>query len=317
MAALLLAAAFAPAVGCGNDGARPVTMAGTTSTYDSGLLDSLMTAYRRSPDPYDIRAIAVGSGEALALGRRGDVDLLLVHSPAAEYAFLEAGHGDERVPLMYNDFVVVGPPDDPADVRNAATAAEAFEAIARHGARFLSRGDSSGTHVREVEIWRSAGSPPRGQWYAESGQGQGQTLQIAGERGAYTLADRPTFLVLRPGLRLDILHERDPALTNLYSLIRVRRARNLEGAGHFAAWLTSARGRRVIARFGKEQFGESLFHPLVVGEVLPLPGPAGEEFTDGGPVEPDADGKIREASPPGAARRGTADPGRNRVGGPR
>lgn len=279
MAALLLAATCAPATGCGEDGPSPVTLAGTTSTYDSGLLDSLVAAYRRTPEARPVRALAVGSGEALALGRRGDVDLLLVHSPAAEHAFLAAGHGEERVPLMYSDFVVVGPPDDPAGIRRAGTATQALQAIAREGARFLSRGDSSGTHAREVEIWGSAGMSPAGRWYAESGQGQAQTLQIASERAAYTLTDRPTFLILRPGLRLEILYEGDPALANLYSLIRVRRARDPEGAAHFARWLTSTRGRRVIARFGRERFGESLYHPMVVGEVLPLPGPAGEEFT--------------------------------------
>lgn len=255
---------------CGGGGAR-VVVAGTTSLQDSGLLDTLMVTFRRSHPDLDLKVIAVGSGEALELGRRGDVDVLLVHSPEAEDRFMAAGHGHDRVPLMYNDFVLVGPPEDPARVAGARNAVDAFARIARSGAPFLSRGDDSGTHVRERELWAEAGIRPGGDWHRESGQGQGETLQIAGERGAYALTDRSTFVAMRDILRLRILFEGDPDLLNLYSVIEVARSANPEGGAAFAGWLTSEAGRLTIASFGAEREEGPLFVPLIVGERLPFP----------------------------------------------
>lgn len=270
-----------PLTGCTGEEEARVIVAGTTSTYDSGLLDTLVLRFRAAHPEWEVRAIAVGSGEALALGRRGDVDVLLVHSPEAEMRFMADGHGLDRVRLMYNDFVLVGPPEDPAGAREADRAAEAFAAIARAGAPFFSRGDSSGTHVKELEIWRAArpggaplaGSGPgaRASWYRETGQGQGTTLQIADERGAYALTDRATFRILEPWLRLQVVHEGDPSLLNLYSAIRVRRARSPDGAEAFHAWLTSGEGRAVIEGFGGRGGAEPLYRTLSIGEALPVP----------------------------------------------
>jgi tungstate transport system substrate-binding protein len=272
-------------------------LAGTTSTHDTGLLDSLVVAFRADHPQSRVRAVAVGSGEALELGRRGDVDVLLVHAPAAEFQFVEAGHGQDRVPVMYNDFVLLGPVDDPAGVRAAGTAADALAAIARHGAPFVSRGDSSGTHEREVALWAAAGLEPGGRplegparepavgeaaesegvpgWYMESGQGQAESAFIASDRRAYALTDRATYTVLKDILELEVVLEGDPALLNLYSVIVSSRAAHPEAAARLAGWLTSEAGRAVIARFGQAQFGEHLYWPLVVGESLPFPLPGG------------------------------------------
>ncbi len=232
--------------------------------------------------------LAVGSGEALELGRRGDVDVLFVHAPSAELRFVEAGHGYDRVPLMYNDFVLLGPASDPAGVRRAGTAAEALAAIATHGGPFVSRGDSSGTHSREVALWAAAGLRPGGRplesgaeepsewgempdWYMVSGQGQAESAFIASERRAYTLIDRATYVVLADDLDLEVVFEGDPSLLNLYSVIVSSRATHPEGATLLAGWLTSETGRAVIGRFGRATFGEPLYRPLVVGEFLPFP----------------------------------------------
>ncbi len=271
-------------------GPRPATvvLAGTTSTHDTGLLDSLLVAFRAEHPESRVRAMAVGSGEALELGRRGDVDVLLVHAPAAELRFVETGHGHDRVPLMYNDFILLGPRDDPAGVADAGTAAEALAAIARNEAPFVSRGDSSGTHAREMALWEAVGLRAGGRapsWYMETGQGQAETAFIASERQAYVLIDRATFTVLRDDLGLEMLLEGDPALLNLYSVIVSSRAAHPEEATRLAGWLTSEAGRAVIARFGQAQFEQPLYWPLVVGESLPFrPVPP---VPDGPPISAD------------------------------
>lgn len=267
-AAAVLAAA-AGGAGCWADDREAVVLVATTSTYDSGLLDFLIMSFETAQAEHAMKAIAVGSGEALELGRRGDADLLLVHAPAAERAFMEAGHGLRRVPLMYNAFVIVGPPDDPAGLRRAGSAAEAMAAIARAGAPFYSRGDRSGTHERELALWEEAGVRPGGEWYRETGQGQGSTLQLASERRAYTLVDRATYRTMRHIMGVEILHEGDPALLNLYSAILLRDPRDPEGAELVFGWLTSEAGRRAIGRFGRREHRSSLFTPLPPGDTLP------------------------------------------------
>ncbi len=243
----------------------------TTSTYDSGLLDSLIARFWSARPGYQVRPIVVGSGQALELGRRGDVDVLLVHAPQAEDRFMADGHGVDRVPLMYNDFVLAGPPEDPAAVRGMSEATRALAAIAAINAEFVSRGDGSGTHEREAGLWEAAGISPAGDWYVVSGQGQGTSLQLAGELGAYTLVDRATFTMLRPLLRLEPLLQGDPALVNLYSVIVASRAAHPAAARVFADWLTSEEGRLAIASFGSDAEGVPLFTPLVVGRTLPVP----------------------------------------------
>jgi tungstate transport system substrate-binding protein len=187
---------------CRTQPRETVVLASTTSTEDSGLFDELLPAFEKANPRYRIVVVAVGSGEALAIARRGDADVLLVHSPAAESTFMAEGHGASRQPVMYNDFVLVGDPTDPAHVRGINDAAAALAQIARTASPFVSRGDQSGTHAKELSLWKAAGITPadsskRGRWYMDVGQGMGETLRIANERHAYTLSDRGTYLSVR------------------------------------------------------------------------------------------------------------------------
>lgn len=244
--------------------APTLILATTTSTQDSGLLDDLLPRFEKVTG-LTVKTIAVGSGEALAMGRRGDADVLLVHSKAAEDEFMAEGHGSLRLDVMYNDFALVGPPSDPAGVRGL-TAAEALKTIAGKGAPFASRDDRSGTHARELDLWKKAGVSPAGQpWYVATGQGMGETARIASEKKAYTLADRGTFLALRSSLDLAILVEGSPDLRNSYRVIVVSpekhpKARAAE-ARRFAEWLVSPETQRTIGAFGRERFGQPLFVP--------------------------------------------------------
>jgi tungstate transport system substrate-binding protein len=203
----------------------------------------------------------VGWGFALRLAGGGDADVVLVHSPRAEEEFMAAAHGESRRRVMYNDFVIVGPAEDPASVCGSLDAPPALACVARHGSPFISRGDDSGTHARERELWSAAGEEPSGEWYREAGQGMGAVLMMASEKRAYTLSDRGTFLSLRDRLRLEIVVEGDPRLRNQYSIIVVRDASNLEGARVLADWITSAAGQEAIGEFGVERFGRRLFVP--------------------------------------------------------
>jgi tungstate transport system substrate-binding protein len=209
-----------------------------------------------------VKVIAVGTGEALALGRRRDADVLLVHSPADEEAFMADGHGDRRLPVMYNDYVILGPNADPAGVATASGAATAMQRIAATGAPFVSRGDGSGTHRRELRLWEAAGVDAAAvASRLDVGQGMGETLAIASERGAYTLADRGTYLARRAMLQTDILLDGDPELINPYSVITVRGAKHPTHANEFVDWLTGPGGAAVIRSFGVEKFGRPLFFP--------------------------------------------------------
>ncbi len=270
LAALVLVAAGVG--GCGRAGEGGLVLAATTSTHDSGLLDTLVARFEATRPDLRVRTIVVGSGEALELGRRGDADVLLVHAPPAEERFMRDGHGLSRAPVMFNDYVIVGPGDDPAGIRGLGHPATALKRIAERRARFVSRGDSSGTHVREMELWTAAGAAPAGEWYLESGQGQGTSLHVASERRGYALTDRATYSQLRSLVRLDVLVEGDPALLNLYSVILPARSARPAAAAAFADWLTSSAGRNAIAAF-RTAAGEPLFTPLLVGAELPIPAP--------------------------------------------
>ena len=241
-----------------------VILATTTSTVDTGLLDDLVPVFERQTG-YQVVTLSLGSGQALAVGARGDADVLLVHSPDAEAAFMQAGHGVERRLVMHNDFVVVGPAADPAGVRGAPSAVEALRRIAAARAPFVSRGDQSGTHSLELKLWGQAGIRPQGGWYIESGTGMGQTLQIASERDAYTISDRGTYLALRRTLHLEVLLEGDPVLRNIYHVILVDPSKNdrinAAGARAFADFLTGPEGQRRIGEFGRDRFGQPLFVP--------------------------------------------------------
>ncbi len=235
-------------------------LATTTSLQDTGLLDSLLPAFERATG-YHVRAVAVGSGQALQLGARGDADVVLAHSPAAEADFMRAGSGVARRVVAWNWFVLVGPRSDPAGVGGAATAAEALRRVAASGATFVSRGDSSGTHMRELALWRAAGGLTRWPGYLETGQGMGMTLLVADERRGYTLSDAATLTAFRDRVDLVALRRREPALMNVYHVIEVNpagRARvNAAGAHAFAEWITSPRGQDFID--GYRRGGEALF----------------------------------------------------------
>jgi tungstate transport system substrate-binding protein len=257
--ALVLLTATLP---CGAE--PPLVLATTTSTQDSGLLDVLLPRFE-SDTGLSVKTIAVGSGEALAMGRRGDADVLLVHSKAAEDEFMAAGFGSLRLDVMHNDFVLVGPPSDPAGVRGVSIV-DALRKIAEKGALFASRDDRSGTHARELDLWKKAGVDPAGKpWYVATGQGMGETARVASEKRACTLADRGTFLALRKSLDLAILVEGSPELWNSYRVIVVNpekhpKTREKE-AKRFAEWLVSPAVQKVIGEFGREKFGQPLFVP--------------------------------------------------------
>jgi tungstate transport system substrate-binding protein len=240
-----------------------LTLATTTSTQDSGLLDALLPVFEKESGIH-VKVVAVGTGQALALGQRGDADVLLVHARAAEDTFVAQGYGVDRRDVMYNDFVLVGPGADPAGVREARTAAAALARIARRRATFVSRGDESGTHKKEQELWRAAGVQPAGEWYLRAGAGMAEALRIASERGAYTLSDRATFLAQRSGLQLVTLLEGDRALFNPYGVIAVNPRRvpgvNYSGARRFIRFLMSPSAQRLIADFGRARYGQTLFH---------------------------------------------------------
>lgn len=245
-------------------GSGNLILATTTSTQDSGLLDVLLPPFE-AMSGYVVKTVAVGSGQAIAMGAGCNADVLLVHSPAAEAEFMAAGGGVDRRLVMHNDFVIVGPAADPAGIRGAAKAADALAKIAATGATFVSRADKSGTHSKELAIWAAANVNPEGTWYLESGQGMGATLQITSEKGGYTLADRATYLAARDRLSLDVLIEGEAALLNVYHVISVNPATcptaNASGATALADYLTSTAGQTLIGEFGSREYGQPLFVP--------------------------------------------------------
>lgn len=240
-----------------------LVLASTTSTQDSGLFDVLIPAFEKAYPQYKVKVIAVGSGEAMKLGEKKDADVLLVHSPAAEKSFVASGFGEARLPVMYNDFVLVGPASDPAKVKDDKKASEAFKEIAAAKSIFVSRGDDSGTYKKELSIWASATVDPKGQsWYLSTGQGMGETLKIANEKRGYTLVDRATWLTnAKNNPDLTILLEGDKKMFNPYSVIIVVGAKNPAGAKAFQDWIVGAEGQKVIGEFGKEKFGQQIFVP--------------------------------------------------------
>ena len=258
------------AAACG--GGDTLILATTTSTDNSGLLDELIPLFEADTG-VSVKVIAVGSGAALALGKRGDVDVLLVHSPEAEQAFVAAGNGVERARVMFNDFVIVGPPSDPAGIGGSSDAPAALRAIAAAEAPFVSRGDESGTHAKELALWGAAGLdvPRNAGWYTETGQGMGATLTVASATRAYTLSDRATWLVVSDPEELPLLVEGDLLLRNIYHVIVVNPDRhdavNEDAARAFRAFLLQPETQDRIGRFGVDRFGQPLFTP----DALPSP----------------------------------------------
>jgi tungstate transport system substrate-binding protein len=244
---------------------KNIILATTTSTQDSGLLDVLIPMFEKKTG-YFVKTIAVGSGQAMAMGQKGEADVLLVHSPAAEEKFMAGGFGVNRRLVMHNDFVVVGPAADPAVIKSAKTTVDAFRKIADAGVLFISRGDNSGTDAKEKQIWKATGINQMGQkWYQQTGLGMGQTLNVASEKRAYTLTDRGTYLALKKNLQLDILKEGDAVLLNIYHVIEVNPAKfpkvNAAGGKAFADFMVSPETQAVIKTFGVDKFGSPLFFP--------------------------------------------------------
>ena len=243
----------------------PVILSTTTSTQDSGLLDVLIPLFERQTG-YTVKAVAVGTGQALALAARGEADVVLAHAPALEKKYVAEGKMLDRRLVMYNDFVIIGPADDPAKIKGTKKAADALKSIAASGSRFVSRGDNSGTHVLEKALWKLAGVEPQGAWYIEAGQGMGATLGIADDRKAYTLTDRGTFLAFQKRVRLPILLEGDRPLLNIYSVMLVNPSNgpkvNAAGGAAFADFMVSADVQKVIKTFGVDKYGQPLFVPI-------------------------------------------------------
>jgi len=243
--------------------ATTITLATTTSTENSGLLKYLLDPWQKETG-IEVRVIAVGTGKAIALAERGDADLLLVHARAREDAFMEAGNGLDRRDIMWNDFIVLGPPSDPAGVRGMTDGAKALTQIAGKQAPFISRGDDSGTHIREKALWKAAGIDPEGNdWYHKAGQGMGPCLTMADQRRAYLLADRGTWLGVKEGKDLEVLVQGDPSLRNPYGAMLVNPAKHphvhVDAARKLLDFLTSAEGQKRIGAYTVG--GEQLFHP--------------------------------------------------------
>lgn len=240
-------------------------LATTTSTENSGLLATILPLFEEAYG-VDVDVIAVGTGQALQLGEDGNADVLLVHARASEDAFMDAGDGSRREDVMYNDFVILGPPNDPAGVRGMDDAAAALTQIADNEATFVSRGDDSGTHTKELSIWEAAGIAPEGDWYVSAGQGMGAVLTMADEQQAYTLSDRATYLARTlEGTELEIMVEGDPVLFNPYGVIAVNpdKGEHIKAdlANQFIDWLISVPTQEAIAKFGVAEFGAPLFTP--------------------------------------------------------
>jgi tungstate transport system substrate-binding protein len=276
---LFVVAAFFAGCGGGTPGPgtgqapanKDVILATTTSTQDSGLLDVLIPAFEKKTG-YKVKTIAVGTGQALAMGEKGEADVLLVHAPDAEKKVLASGATINRRLVMHNDFIIVGPASDSAQIRGKS-AASALTAIAQKEAIFVSRGDDSGTDKMEKNLWKSMNIKPAGAWYQEAGAGMGQTLKIADEKQGYTLSDRATYLAQKKNISLQVLVEGDAKLLNIYHVMEVNPEKfakvNSAGAKAFSDFLLSAEGQSLIAEFGKDKFGQALF------------------FADGGKTEKD------------------------------
>ena len=244
---------------------RNVILSTTTSTQDSGLLDLLVPLFEKQSG-YSVKTVSVGTGQALALAAKGDADVALVHAPSLEKKYVAGGQLQNRRLVMYNDFVIIGPKDDPAKIRTVKSTLAALKAIEQAKAAFVSRGDNSGTHTLEKSLWKEAGIQPNGPWYIESGQGMGATLNIANERNAYAITDRGTYLALGKRVTLPIFVEGDRALLNIYSVMEVNPANgprvNAAGGKAFADFMVSPQAQNLIKNFGVEKFGQPLFVPV-------------------------------------------------------
>ncbi|KHF25732.1 substrate-binding domain-containing protein [Solemya velum gill symbiont] len=261
---------FSAAIACAADN-QVIRLATTTSTVNSGLLDKLLPNFEQESG-YQVHVIAVGTGKALRMGRDGDVDVVLVHAPAAEQKFVADGYGEQRFAVMYNSFVILGPAEDPAGVKKAKTTSDVLAKIHSTNAFFVSRGDDSGTHKKELSLWKDAGLTPSGDWYREAGQGMGKVIQIADEMNAYTLADKGTWLAYREKSRLRITFQSDTKLHNPYGIIEVSKSLypdlNHSGAEALITWITSKDAQQQIADYRIHD--EQLFVPSAAQTAMHL-----------------------------------------------
>ncbi|MEA4811960.1 MAG: substrate-binding domain-containing protein [Anaerolineaceae bacterium] len=263
---LMVAIFLLGAVACQQVEKKPIRMSTTTSVNDSGLMAYLQPEFEKTTG-YKLEITSAGTGAAIKKGETGDADILLVHSKSAEEAFIAQGFDEQRIPFMYNFFVIVGPADDPAGVKGSKTAADAFKAIAAKGAAFITRGDKSGTNNAELKIWKDAGlapDPAKDTWYKNIGAGMGQALNSASEMKAYTLSDKATYLANKGSL--EILLEDVPDMKNTYSMIAISTKRfketNIAGADAFIKWMQSQQARDLVSKFGVEKYGQPLFFNL-------------------------------------------------------
>jgi tungstate transport system substrate-binding protein len=261
LAALLLS----PGLSVSQAQEKTMILATTTSTQDTGLLDVLIPVFQKKTG-FFVKTIAVGSGQAMTMGQKGEADVLLVHSPAAEKKFMEEGFGMSRRLVMHNDFIIVGPADDPSKIKGTKGATEAFKKIAESGSLFVSRGDNSGTHSKEKEVWKASGAKSEGEkWYQQTGLGMGQTLNVAAEKKGYTLTDRGTYLAVAKTLKLDILVEGDAVLLNIYHVIEINPVKwpkvNIAAAKAFADFMVANETQEIIKTYGVDKYGSPLFFP--------------------------------------------------------
>jgi tungstate transport system substrate-binding protein len=249
----------------GRSGPKEIILATTTSTQDSGLLDVLVPVFEKDSG-YNLKVIAVGSGQALAMGQRGDADVLLVHAPGSEKALIDDGSAINRRLVMHNGFIILGPDKDPAGIKGMTSSVDALKKVFDTGSTFVSRADDSGTNKAELSLWKKAELDPKGKsWYVETGQGMGATLQIANQKDGYTLSDRATFLAQKEGFVLKVLVEGDPLLLNVYSVMQVNPDEfdlvNGPGGKAFADFMVSEEVQKLIGEFGVEEYGQPLFVP--------------------------------------------------------
>ncbi|MSP11898.1 MAG: tungsten ABC transporter substrate-binding protein [Chloroflexi bacterium] len=242
-----------------------IIVATTTSTQDSGLLDVLAPLFEKQTG-YKVKTIAVGTGQALSMGEKGEADVLLVHAPDSEKTFMQGNNGTRRRLVMHNDFIILGPAADPAKIKDVKEAAKAMTQIASSKATFASRGDNSGTNQLELKLWKMINITPKGQsWYLETGQGMGATLNVASEKNSYTISDRATYLANKAHLASQLLVEGDPLLLNIYHVIEVNPAKstkiNAVGGTAFADFMVAPETQKVISEFGKDKYGQALFFP--------------------------------------------------------
>jgi len=250
---------------CAKKEPRTMILATTTSTQDSGLLDYLLPLFK-ADSGITVKVLAKGTGEAIEVAKRGDADALLVHAKSQELQFVKDGFATERLEVMYNDFILVGPKDDPAKLKEKAPkdALAALKLISSTQANFISRGDKSGTNTKELAVWKSAGITPTGKWYISAGKGMGAVLTMASEKKAYTLTDRATYLNMKDTLDLDIVTEKGTDLLNQYALLRMDDSKNkikVKEENEFIDWMLSEKGQKLIGEYGKEKYGMALFVP--------------------------------------------------------